>query len=68
MLFRSIKARRTDGENTFRSALDADRVVAMILADGASASGASGSSGITPVGGVATQQAAPKGFFARLRG
>ena len=64
----SIKARRTDGENTFRSALDADRVVAMILADGASASGASGSSGITPVGGVATQQAAPKGFFARLRG
>lgn len=27
----SVKARRTDGENTFRSALDADRVVSMII-------------------------------------
>ena len=59
----SIKARRTDGENTFRSALDADRVVAMILADGAGASG----NGTAAVGGVATQQAQTKGFFARLR-
>ena len=61
----SIKARRIDGENTFRSALDADRVVAMILADGAGASGSG--NGTAAVGGVATQQAQPKGFFARLR-
>ena len=30
---KSIQTHRTTGENTFRSALDADRVVAMILAD-----------------------------------
>jgi hypothetical protein len=31
----SIKARRLDGENSFESALDADRVVARLLGDGA---------------------------------
>ena len=29
----SIKMRRTDGENSFRSALQADRIVAMIAAE-----------------------------------
>ena len=33
---RCIAQRKTDGENTFGSALQTDRVVAMILADGAS--------------------------------
>ena len=57
---KSIQARRLDGVNTFRSALDADRVVAMILgaADGAPAA----------VGGVPATQPAPKGWFARLFG
>ena len=57
---KSIATRRTNGENTFRSALDADRVVAMILADGIASAGAS------PVGGIATQQPLPKGILARL--
>jgi scyllo-inositol 2-dehydrogenase (NADP+) len=61
---KSVQARRTDGENTFRSALDADRVVAMILGGGAGVNTGS----TAPVGGVAAHQPAPKGFFARLFG
>jgi scyllo-inositol 2-dehydrogenase (NADP+) len=34
---KSIQARRLDGENTFRSALQTDRIVAMILAEGVAA-------------------------------
>ena len=34
----SVKARRLDGENTFASALDADRVVAQLLGDSTAAS------------------------------
>jgi scyllo-inositol 2-dehydrogenase (NADP+) len=59
---KSIQTGRTDGENTFRSALAADRVVEMILADG----GSDGSA--APVGGVAARQPAPKGLLARLFG
>jgi scyllo-inositol 2-dehydrogenase (NADP+) len=57
---KSIEQGRLNGENTFRSALDADRVVSMILA------GTGGTA--TPLGGVAAAQPAPKGFFARLFG
>lgn len=39
----SCKARRVDGENSFASALQADRIVAMILAGGGGASAVSGS-------------------------
>jgi len=59
----SVKQGRTDGENNFRSALQADRVVTMILAessvargDGGQASGANRSAPLT------------KGFWARLFG
>ena len=38
----SIKARRLDGENSFESALDADRVVARLLGDGAGSAVAPG--------------------------
>jgi len=41
----SCKQRRVDGENSFRSALQADRVVAMILAE--SLAGEGGGSGVT---------------------
>jgi scyllo-inositol 2-dehydrogenase (NADP+) len=56
----SIVAKRIDGENSFRSALDADRVVAMILAQGAA--------GTVSAGVVATSAAAQarKGFWGRL--
>ena len=57
---KSIAAGRTGGENTFRSALEADRVVALILADGGAGSVAA------PVGGVVTHQPPSKGFLARL--
>ena len=57
----SIKQRRADGENCFRSALQADRVVSMILADGAGASGTGG-----PAPGLSTSAPAAKGFWARL--
>ena len=56
----SIAQRRLDGENTFRSALQADRVVSMILG-GAEAAAA-------PLGGVAALQPAPKGLLARMFG
>jgi hypothetical protein len=54
----SCKQRRVDGENSFRSALQADRVVAMILAE--SLAGEGGGSGVTK---SALQ---PKGLLGRL--
>ena len=58
---RSIEMRRLDGENSFRSALDADRVVSMILAGntGQAASAAAG---------LSNSQPAARGFFARWFG
>jgi scyllo-inositol 2-dehydrogenase (NADP+) len=57
----SIRRGRTDGENTFRSALDADRIVEMILADGSASS--------RPAAATAKPPKLPsKGFLARLRG
>jgi predicted dehydrogenase len=52
----SIASKRLDGENTFRSALDADRVVAMITGTGVSAPA------------VAAAQPARRGFWSRLFG
>ena len=52
----SIKQSRHDGENSFRSALSADRVVAMILVESQ-----------TP-GALATVAPAPKGLLSRLFG
>jgi hypothetical protein len=52
----SIAAKRTHGENTFRSALDADRVVSMIVGD------------IPMPVHAPTVQAAPKGLWARIFG
>lgn len=54
---KSIAAGRTDGENTFASALQADRVVEMILA---------AEGGNVPT--HRAQQTAPKGFFERVFG
>lgn len=54
---KSIAAGRTDGENTFASALQADRVVEMILA---------AEGGNVPARPV--PRAAPKGFFERVFG
>lgn len=57
---KSIAARRLDGENTFRSALQADRVVAMILDQvGGTAKGQPG---------IAAASPQAKGFWARLFG
>ncbi len=58
---RNVQQRRTDGENSFRSALQADRVVAMILAES--------ERGAAPPPSAA-ERAAParKGWFARLFG
>lgn len=58
---KSVQSRRLDGENSFRSALEADRVVAMILAEGAAGPGGAAVPR-PPVPG------ASKGFFARLFG
>jgi hypothetical protein len=59
---KSIQLHRTDGENTFRSALEADRVVGMILAD-------AGAKAVRPVEGHAAARRRPaKGFLARLFG
>jgi len=52
---KSIEQRRFDGQNTFKSALEADRVVSMILAGGTA-----------PVGSTAAAQ--PKGLLARMFG
>jgi scyllo-inositol 2-dehydrogenase (NADP+) len=57
---KNIEAKRVNGENTFRSALDADRIVSMILGETGGAS--------TPVGGVVATQPARRGFWARLFG
>jgi scyllo-inositol 2-dehydrogenase (NADP+) len=59
----SIKAGRTDGENSFRSALEADRVVAMIVAESGGGGGAAGS-GV----GLTSSAHRNKGWFARLFG
>lgn len=56
---RSIENRRVDGENSFRSALQADRVVAMILAE-------TGGSG--PAAGLTTSAQPAKGLIGRLFG
>jgi predicted dehydrogenase len=56
----SIKQRRTDGQNAFASALHADRVVAMILAESGGGSG--------PGAGLTTAAPPRKGFLARLFG
>lgn len=54
----SVKQRRADGENNFASALQTDRVVAMILAggEGSAASAAAGQSAASPE---------PRGWLAR---
>jgi predicted dehydrogenase len=57
---KSIETGRLYGENTFRSALEADRVVSMILA------GTGGSA--TPVGGVAASQPERRGLLSRIFG
>jgi scyllo-inositol 2-dehydrogenase (NADP+) len=57
---KNIETRRTDGENSFRSALQADRVVAMILAESGG--------GAAPTATAAARVPAPKGWFARLFG
>lgn len=56
---KSVQSRRLDGENSFQSALQADRVVSMILAE----SQAPGSTGSVP-----TIAPAPKGWLSRLFG
>ncbi|HMN77975.1 MAG TPA: Gfo/Idh/MocA family oxidoreductase [Burkholderiaceae bacterium] len=57
---KSIEARRTQGENSFRSALEADRIVSMIVAQGLS--------GAPSAGAVAAPASAPAGFWKRLFG
>ena len=57
---KSIEQRRLDGENTFRSALEADRVVSMILAGNLEPQ--------AKVGGIAAAQTPPKGLLARIFG
>jgi len=57
---KNVQARRTDGENTFRSALQADRIVSMIV-------GETGGSP-APMGGVATTAPARKGLWSRVFG
>jgi scyllo-inositol 2-dehydrogenase (NADP+) len=52
----SIRARRLDGENNFASALDADRVVAMMLGEAAAPSA------------VSAPPEQRKGFWSRLTG
>lgn len=55
---KSIELARTDGENCFQSALQADRVVAMILAEGGGGSGA----------GLTSSAPAAKGLLGRIFG
>ncbi len=57
----SVKQRRTDGENNFASALQADRVVAMILAE-------SGGTAAAPAAGLTTSVPRGRGFLSRLFG
>jgi len=58
----SIKTGRTDGENSFRSALQADRVVAMILAEGGDGAGPAAAAHT----GFTTSAPPAKSWFARL--
>lgn len=55
----SCQQRRTDGENSFRSALQADRVVGMIVAQSLAG---------TPGSGVTSSAAQPRGLLSRLFG
>lgn len=55
---KSIEQRRTDGENNFMSALQTDRVVAMILAESAGGTG--------PGAGRTSSEPAPKGLLGRI--
>jgi scyllo-inositol 2-dehydrogenase (NADP+) len=55
---KSIQAGRTDGENTFRSALETDRVVQMILAGGRR--------DLPEAAGASLRSQPPKGLLARL--
>jgi predicted dehydrogenase len=57
---KNVQAKRLDGENTFRSALQADRIVSMIV-------GETGGSP-APMGGVATTAPARKGLWSRVFG
>lgn len=57
---RSIEQHRTDGQNTFRSALEADRVVGMILARQRGEP--------VPAGVAAPRREVPQGLWARLFG
>ncbi|MEJ6006639.1 Gfo/Idh/MocA family oxidoreductase [Paucibacter sp. AS339] len=59
---KSCEAKRLDGQNSFKSALDADRVVAMILAESERGS----VSGGAPL--VSATAAAPKGLISRIFG
>ena len=52
----SVQARRLDGENNSASALDADKVVAMLLGEAATTSA------------VSATEAPRKGFWSRLTG
>ncbi len=58
---KSCEMKRLNGQNSFRSALDADRVVAMILADGSAATPGAGAP-------LVSAAAAPKGLLARIFG
>lgn len=55
---KSIEQRRVDGENSFQSALNADRVVAMILAESGGGSGSGA--------GLTSSAPAPKGLLSRI--
>lgn len=59
---KSIEARRTQGENSFRSALEADRIVSMIVAEGMSAAPSAGT------GRAPASAPAPAGLWKRLFG
>ena len=55
---KSIEQRRTSGQNSFQSALQADRVVAMILAESASGGGTAA--------GLTSSAPPAKGLLSRL--
>lgn len=58
---KSCEQKRLNGQNSFRSALDADRVVAMILAEGSAANPGAGAP-------LVSAAAAPKGLLSRIFG
>jgi predicted dehydrogenase len=57
----SVKRRRVDGENNFRSALQADRVASMIMAESAGGSG-------VPTLGLTNNATTPKSLWAKIFG